>query len=143
MLIDRFHVTTVVIISTVGAVLSVFLFWGFSDALPLLIVFSILYGLFAGGFVTTISGIVKAVKGLDETTDVGTLLGILSAGRGIGAVASGPLSEALLSSRPWQGKASLAYGTGYGGLIVFTGITAAVGGVSFLGKKLGWMKERV
>ncbi|KFY72282.1 hypothetical protein V499_07568 [Pseudogymnoascus sp. VKM F-103] len=143
MLIDRFHVTTVVIISTVGAVLSVFLFWGFSDALPLLIVFSILYGLFAGGFVTTISGIVKAVKGLDETTDVGTLLGILSAGRGIGAVASGPLSEALLSSRPWQGKATLAYGTGYGGLIVFTGITAAVGGVSFLGKKLGWMKERV
>ncbi|OBT86281.1 hypothetical protein VE02_05576 [Pseudogymnoascus sp. 03VT05] len=143
MLIDRFHVTTVVIISTVGAVLSVFLFWGFSDALPLLIVFSILYGLFAGGFVTTISGIVKAVKGLDETTDVGTLLGILSAGRGIGAVASGPLSEALLSSRPWQGKATLGYGTGYGGLIVFTGITAAVGGVSFLGKKLGWMKERV
>ncbi|ELR03521.1 hypothetical protein VC83_03396 [Pseudogymnoascus destructans] len=143
MLIDRFHVTTVVIISTVGAVLSVFLFWGFSDALPLLIVFSILYGLFAGGFVTTISGIVKAVKGLDETTDVGILLGILSAGRGIGAVASGPLSEALLSSRPWQGKASLGYGTGYGGLIVFTGITAAVGGVSFLGKRLGWMKEKV
>ncbi|KFZ03856.1 hypothetical protein V502_10603 [Pseudogymnoascus sp. VKM F-4520 (FW-2644)] len=143
MLIDRFHVTTVVLISTVGAVLSVFLLWGFSDALPLLIVFSILYGFFAGGFVSTFSGVIKALKGLDESTDVGTVLGFLSAGRGIGAVASGPLSEALLRSKPWQGKASLGYGTGYGGLIVFTGITAAVGGVSFLGKRLGWMKEKV
>ncbi|KFX93023.1 hypothetical protein O988_07036 [Pseudogymnoascus sp. VKM F-3808] len=141
MVIDRFHVTTAVLISTVGTVLSVFLFWGLSEALPLLIVFSLLYGFFAGGFVSTISGVVKAMKGMDETTDVGTLIGFLSAGRGIGAIASGPLSEALLSSKPWQGKASLGYGTGYGGLIVFTGITAAVGGVSFLGKRLGWMKE--
>ncbi|KFY09090.1 hypothetical protein V492_05628 [Pseudogymnoascus sp. VKM F-4246] len=143
MLIDRFHVTTVVLISTVGAVLSIFLFWGFSDALPLLIVFSILYGFFAGGFVSTNAGVVKALKSLDESTDAGTLIGVLSAGRGIGAVAAGPLSEALLSSKPWLGKASLGYGTGYGGLIVFTGITTAVGGVSFLGKRLGWMKEKV
>lgn len=143
MLTDRFHVTTVVIISTVGAVLSVFLFWGCSDALPLLIVFSILYGFFAGGFVSTFAGVVKAAKGLDETTDVGSLLGFLSAGRGIGAVASGPLSAALLDSRPWQGKAGLGYGSGYGGLIVFTGITAAVGSVSFFGRQLGWMKEKI
>ena len=139
MLIDRFHVTTVILISTVGAAISVFLFWGLSTALPLLCVFSVLYGFFAGGFVSTNAGVLKVVKQRDERADMGTLIGLLSAGRGIGAVLSGPLSEALLNERPWQGKAGLAYGSGYGGLIVFTGVTAAVGGVSFLGKRLGWM----
>jgi cyanate permease len=139
MLIDRFDVTTVILLSTVGTVLSVFLFWGFSDALPLLIVFSVLYGFFAGGFVSTNAGVIKAIKALDETTDVGILIACLSAGRGIGAVVSGPLSEALLNAKPWQGKASFGYGSGYGGLIVFTGSSAALGAASFLGKHLGWM----
>src|SRR4051794_1991636 len=93
MFIDRFHVTTVVLLSTVGAVVSVFLFWGCSDALALLVVFSILYEFSAGGFASTNAGFIKAVKTLDENTDVGTPIGLLSAGRGIGAVASGPLSE--------------------------------------------------
>ncbi|KAI9741507.1 MAG: hypothetical protein M1818_004313 [Claussenomyces sp. TS43310] len=139
MLCDRFHVTTVILFSTIGATISTFLFWGFSTALPLLCVFSILYGFFAGGFVSTNAGFIKAVKQRDESTDVGILLGIISAGRGIGAVVSGPLSEALLRERVWKGKAELAYGSGYGGLIVFTGVTAAAGGVSFLGRRLGWI----
>ena len=139
MLIDRFHVTTVILLSTVGAAISIFLFWGLSTALPLLCIFSVLYGFFAGGFVSTNAGIIKLVKQRDESADVGMLIGLLSAGRGIGAVLSGPLSEALLNERPWQGKAGLGYGSGYGGLIVFTGVTAVLGSVSFLGKRLGWM----
>lgn len=70
---------------------------------------------------------------------MGLVIGLLSAGRGIGAVVSGPLSEVLLKSRPWQGATSLGYGSAYEGLIVFTGVTAAAGGVSFLGRVLGWM----
>lgn len=139
MLIDRFHVTTVILLSTVGAVISVFLFWGLSTALPLLCIFSILYGFFAGGFVSTNAGVIKVVKQHDESADVGTLIGLLSAGRGIGAVLSGPLSEALVNEMPWQDRAILGYRSGYGRLIVFTGVTAAVGGISFLGKRLGWM----
>jgi MFS family permease len=139
MLVDRVHVTTVIALSTVGTMVAVFLFWGLSTALPLLCVFSILYGFFAGGFVSTFGGIVKAVKKNDERADVGTLIGLLSAARGIGAVASGPLSEALLTGHPWQGQTASAYGSGFGNLIVFTGVTATVGGVSFLGKRLGWV----
>lgn len=60
---------------------------------------------------------------------------MLAAGRGIGAVCSGPLSEALLRDGPWKGEGALGYGTGYGGLIVFTGITALCGGLSFVGKR--------
>jgi len=137
MMIDRFHVTTVILLSSVGAAVSVFLFWGLSGALPLLCVFSIFYGFFAGGFVSTNAGVIKLVKQRDENADVGTLLGVISAGRGIGAVVSGPLSEALLRGKPW--KADLGYGSEYGSLIVFTGITATVGGVGFVGRRLGWV----
>ena len=133
MLVDQVHVTTVIALSTVGTMVAVFLFWGLSTALPLLCIFSILYGFFAGGFVSTFGGVVKDMKQKDERTDVGTLIGLLSAGRGIGAVASGPLSEALLK------ETGSAYGNGFGSLIVFTGVTATVGGVSFLGRRLGWV----
>jgi MFS family permease len=109
----------------------------------LLVVFSVLYGFFAGGFVSTNAGVIKVVKTLDENTDAGSLIGLLSAGRGIGAMVSGPLSGALLRAKPWHGMAGLGYDSAYGGLFVFTGITAAMGGVSFLGKRLGWMRELV
>jgi MFS family permease len=137
-LIDRLHVTTVIMLSTVGAAISVFLFWGLSTALPLLAVFSILYGFFAGGLVSCIAGVIKVVKLRDESADVGTLIGLLSAGRGVGAVVSGPLSELLLKGGDWGG-AGEAYGSGFGGLIVFTGVTATVGGISFIGRRLGWV----
>lgn len=139
MLIDRFHVTTVILLSTIGAALSIFLFWGFATALPLLCIFSIAYGFFAGGFVSTNAGVIKLVKAVDEKADVGMLLGVLSAGRGIGALVSGPLSEALLRGDPWKDELGFAYGSGYGLLIVFTGITAVLGGMSVLGRRLGWV----
>jgi MFS family permease len=139
LLIDRFHVTTVILLSTIGSVTAVFLFWGFSSGLPLLCIFASAYGLFAGGFSSTYTGVLKEIVRREESTDVGLLIGLLSAGRGIGAVLSGPLSEVLLKSRPWQSATSLGYGSAYEGLIVFTGVTAAAGGVSFLGRMLGWM----
>ena len=55
-------------------------------------------------------------------------------------MASGPLSEALLATgREWKGQAGFAYGTGYGPLIVFSGCTAAVGGLSFEARRVGWI----
>jgi len=46
------------------------------------------------------------------------------------------VSEALVRSRAWTGEASGAYGSGYGSLIVFTGITAALGGVGVVGRMI-------
>jgi hypothetical protein len=79
------------------------------------------------------------VKGRDQSADVGIMIGIISAARGVGSIASGPLSEALVKGKPWAGEAGFTYGSGYGDLIVFTGVTAAFGGMSFFGKRLGWM----
>ena len=138
-LIDHFHVTTVAAISTIGATASVFLLWGLAESLPMLYMFALVYGLFAGGFSSIYTGIIKEVQRRQPGTEAGTVFGLLAAGRGIGSVVSGPLSEALLSARPWMGEAKLGYGTGFGGLIVFTGVSAALGGVGFLGKRAGWV----
>lgn len=45
MLVDRFHVATVLAICTVGAVVSVLVFWGLATSIPLLLIFSAAYGL--------------------------------------------------------------------------------------------------
>ena len=137
-LTDRMHVSSVMAICSIGAVLAVFLFWGLAVSLPMLCLFSLLYGLTAGAFSANYSGIVRGVKDHDAGADTGMIIGFLAAGRGIGAVASGPLSEALFRLRAWEGKAKLGYGTGYGALIVFTGITAAAGGTSWLVRRAGW-----
>lgn len=136
---DRLHITTVILISTIGATISVFLLWGFSTSLPLLCIFSLVYGLFAGGFTSTYTGSIQAVKRADDRAEAGLIFGLLAAGRGIGSIVSGPLSEALLSERPWAGDAILGYGTGYGALIVFTGVSAMLGGMSWVGRRVGWV----
>jgi MFS family permease len=47
-LVDRYHVTTVILGSTIGAVVSVLVFWGLATSLELLLIFSAAYGFFAG-----------------------------------------------------------------------------------------------
>lgn len=138
-LIDRMHVTSVILISTIGATLSIFLFWGLAASLPLLCIFSLVYGLFAGGFTSTWTGVIREVQKRERGAEAGLVFGLLSAGRGIGSVLSGPLSEALLKDKPWAGEAGLGYGTGYGGLIVFTGISAILGGFGWIGRRVGWV----
>lgn len=145
---DRFHVTTCILLSTVGATLGVFLLWGLSASLPMLYVFCVVYGLFAGSFTSCWPGIMKDVlaragAGDDRRERYGVIdpsmvFGWLAAGRGIGNIVSGPLSEGLAKGGlMWQGQAEFGYGSGYGGLIVFTGVTALLGGGSWVWKRLG------
>ncbi|OAK95888.1 MFS general substrate transporter [Phaeosphaeriaceae sp. SRC1lsM3a] len=135
--VDRWHITTCILISTIGSTLSVFLLWGFSTNLPLLLVFCIVYGLFAGSYTTTYPGIMSAVKATDHRTDTTMVYAMLVAGRGIGNVICGPVSEALLRVGD-VGSAGL-YASVYGPLVVFTGISAALGGVSCFARTLGWV----
>ncbi|KAL7799903.1 major facilitator superfamily domain-containing protein [Trichoderma ceciliae] len=159
-LVDRLHVTTCVLISTLGAVFGVFLLWGLGSNIGILYVFSLVYGIFAGSFTTSWSGIMKHVikvaTAADKTArstedrlegqhvkpcryDPLMVIAFLSVGRGVGNIVSGPLSEALIKGMPWQSQAIGGYGSGYGVLIVFTGATALMGCVSFLGKRFGWL----
>jgi len=147
-LIDRLDVTTCILISTLGATAGTFLLWGLASSLPVLYVFCVVYGLFAGSFTSAWTGIMKEVaKGggdgegnvAGRSVDPSMVFAFLAAGRGVGNVASGPLSEVMVRGLPWQGKAAAGYGSGFGTLIVFTGVTALVGGGSFLWKRIGWL----
>lgn len=74
---------------------------------------------------------------LGREAKMGTLMGLFAAGRGVGAVLSGPISEVLLDKkRAWgdgngDGDELFAYGTKYRVLIVFTGVSALCGLIAF------------
>lgn len=147
--IDRLDVTTCIMLSTAGTVLGTFFLWGLGgNNLAVLYVFCVVYGFFAGSFTSAWPGIMREVAklghqdqghGSKKPVDPTMVFAFLAMGRGVGNVVSGPLSEALVKGLPWQGKALAGYGSGYGGLIAFTGVTALVGGGSFLWKRLGWL----
>ncbi|KAI1122687.1 major facilitator superfamily domain-containing protein [Nemania abortiva] len=116
-LTDRLPATTCILISSVGTTVGVFIIWGLSSALSVLYVFCIVYGLFAGSFTSTWPGIMRALgrdreeddsqSGIDPTM----IFGWLCAGRGVGSLVSGPLSDALTKGMAWKGLASGGYGT--------------------------------
>jgi MFS family permease len=135
-LCDRTTVTNVIFISAFGSAISIFLFWGFSTTLPAMIIFAIMYGFFAGGYTSTYAGTVKELRQVSAGSDLGSMFGLLSAGRGIGNVICGPISESLLGQSSWYGKALFAYGSAYGPLIAFTGITAALTLTPWVAKRL-------
>lgn len=147
---DRLHVTTCVAISAVGGTMAVLLIWGLSSSLSVLYLFCVVYGLFAGGWTSMWPGIMREVaqrgtaaasENQDEAgqghVDPVMVFGWLCVGRGVGNVISGPLSESLLRGMPWQGLTGAGYGSGYGSLIVYTGVTGLLSGTSFVWKSLG------
>ncbi|KAE9576833.1 MFS transporter asaE [Colletotrichum fructicola] len=142
-LVDRFSAPSCIMLASVGAALGTFLIWGFSSSLGVLYLFCVVYGLFAGAYTSAWPGIMKQVtdheREKERGVDSSMVFGMLAAGRGIGNVISGPLSEALISGSPWKGELAHGYGSGYGTLIIFTGVTALMGGASFFWKRIGWL----
>ncbi|KAJ4294916.1 hypothetical protein N0V88_005155 [Collariella sp. IMI 366227] len=135
-LVDRYHVTTVLNFCTIGTVVAVFVFWSFAVYQPILYIFALLYGMFAGGFPATWSGCTSAVR-KQYAVENGMVIAMFTAGKGIGCVISGPVSGALVASDTWKNTVGYAYGSGYGYLIVFSGITASFASIGWFGKKCG------
>lgn len=61
-IVDKYDVTTCILLSTLGSTASIFLLWGFSTSLAPLMCFCIVYGLFAGSFSSTWPGIMMMMK---------------------------------------------------------------------------------
>jgi hypothetical protein len=85
------------------------------------------------------AGVIQYVRSKVESADAGLIFAFLAFGRGLGNVCSGPLSEALIKGNPWVQETAMAYGTGFGPLITFTGISALLGGCSFLVRRVGYL----
>ncbi|KAK6436892.1 hypothetical protein LTR95_006916 [Oleoguttula sp. CCFEE 5521] len=124
--------STNTLISAGGSAICVLCFWAIkSNTVPaLLIIFSLGYGFFASGYSSTWGGWIKDLEAEaaqnNEAINSGMLYGFMNGARGIGYVAGGlggvGLLKPVLASDHW------ALGTKYGGVMVFTGITSALGG---------------
>ncbi|RYP58646.1 hypothetical protein DL770_010386 [Monosporascus sp. CRB-9-2] len=139
---DKVQTTTCIVISAIGASTGTLLVWGLSSSLGVLYAFCVMYGLFAGCWTSIWPGIMRDIAKPGQLegqryTDPVMIFGLLSAGRGIGNLVSGPLSESLVKGMTWKGEAIGGYGSGYGPLIVYTGVTALFAGSSFIWKRLG------
>lgn len=137
--VDRYNVVDCLLVSAVGSAAGVFLLWGFTTSLGLLYVFCLIYGAFARCQSSAWSAIVRETMKKREGADSGMIWACMSAGKGVGNLCSGPLSEVLLHAGNWN--ASFAYGSGYGALIVFTGVTALLSGWGYAAKRLGWLEK--
>jgi MFS family permease len=134
LLVDRFHISTVLFISAIGSAMSVFLLWGLAVKEPVLYAFAIVYGVFAGGYTASWSGSAVEIRNDYPEAEVAVIMGVLAAGRGFGCMLSGPLSEGLLRIGNEPSGLGFAYGTKFRSLIIFTGITMLFGRFGLLGR---------
>ena len=125
---------TVAAISAVSSSLSAFLFWGLAarGSIALLVLFAITFGFFASGYSATWGGTMNDMEDdaaqRNEAIDSGVLLGLLNGARGIGYVSGGLVSVPLLKAGSATSMGEFGYGTTYGPLIIFTGLSLAFGG---------------
>ncbi|KAF2188546.1 MFS general substrate transporter [Zopfia rhizophila CBS 207.26] len=135
--------TTVTSISAVSSALSTFLFWGLTTQgdVVLLVLFSITFGFFASGYSAAWGGVMNEMEReaaqRNEAIDTGMLYGLLNGARGIGYVSGGLVSVPLLKAGSTSSVGSFGFGTTYGPLIIFTGLSLVFGGSGLLWK---WKK---
>jgi predicted MFS family arabinose efflux permease len=131
-------VATVTSISAVSSALSAFLLWGLASqgSMALLVLFSVTFGFFAGGYSATWGGIINEMEReaalRNEPIDAGMLYGLLNGARGIGYVSGGLAGVPLLKAGNTASVGNFGYGTTYGPLIIFTGLSSAFGGWGML-----------
>ncbi len=136
-LTDRFNSRICIFISAFGATISVFLFWGLAVHVAQLYIFCILFGLFSGCYPAVWPAVMRETARRGEERGFGhvdTLMvySFLCVGRGIGNIVAGPLSEVLVNGMPWKGELIGGFGSGYGALIMFSGLTSLVSGMNTL-----------
>lgn len=136
-LTDRYHAATVMNLCAAGAVSAVFIFWTLAVHQPAMYVFSALYGVFAGSYPSTWAGCAGPIRRNYPGVETGMMLALFVSGRGLGTVLGGPISGALVKSDVWKDHAALAYGSGFGGLIVCSGVTASFMSLPWLAKQFG------
>lgn len=98
----------------------------------MLVLFAVTFGFFASGYSATWGGIMNDIERdaaqNNEAIDSGVLYGLLNGARGIGYVSGGLLSVPLIKAGNTVSTGRFGYGSTYGPLIIFTGLSLAFGG---------------
>ena len=129
---------TITFLSAIGSALSVFLLWGLAarSGVAGLALFSAIYGFFAGAYSATWGGVLKEIEreavSHNEAVNTGVVYSLLNGGRGLGFVVGGVAGVELLKSGAVQHSSNWGYGTEYGSVILYTGVSAVIGGWSVL-----------
>lgn len=140
--------TSTTFISTFTSALAVFLLWGLASAsvhsMALLVLFAIIYGFFAGGYSATWGGVIKEMEKeaaeRNEAIDTGIVYGLLNGARGVGYVSGGLVGVQLLKAGSEKMVGRFGYGTPYGPLILYTGLSTSLGGWSMALKCKGLLR---
>lgn len=137
---------TVSAIPPICCALATFIFWGLTTqgAIGLLLVFSMTFGFFSSGYSATWGGMLKQMEHesaeRNEAVDPGMLYGLLNGVRGIGYASGGIPGVGLLNAGTISANQRFAFGTSYGPLILFTGLSSLLGGWVVLWK---WNPRRL
>jgi MFS family permease len=126
---DYANVFLLLVLSNAGSLIACIL-WVTAVGFNHLVFFAILYGLFAGGYSVLVTRFVTALTA-DQPTSL-WLYGILAFQRGVGNVASGPLSALLLKAMQMNNNGDMSMG--FRQLIYFVGgclLAASAGGIGF------------
>ncbi|KAH8681926.1 putative monocarboxylate transporter [Xylariales sp. PMI_506] len=121
-------------IPPVCCALFTFLFWGLTTqgGIGLLVVYSMTFGFFSSGYSATWGGMLKQLEReaaeRNEAVDSGMLYGLLNGVRGIGYASGGFAGVGLLNAGTISASQRFGYGTPYGPLILFTGLSSLLGG---------------
>ena len=144
----RLRSSTITMISALGSAVTVFLLWGSkSHTIPgLLIAFTLGYGFFASAYSTTWGGWIKDLEreaaDCNEAINTGIVYGLLNGARGIGYVVGGLSGVELLDAGGLNTGKQWALGTRYGSLMLFTGLSAVVGGWGWVWRCCGKSRLR-
>ncbi|THW73980.1 MFS general substrate transporter [Aureobasidium pullulans] len=101
---STFSATTVACISAMSSGLSAILLWGLNTqgSLATLILFSITFGFFAGGYSATWGGLINDLeleaRRSNEAIDSGMVYGVLNGARGVGYIVGGLIGVPLLQA---------------------------------------------
>lgn len=129
---------TITFMSAIGSAISAFLLWGMAarSGMVGLAFFSIVYGFFASAYSSTWGGVLREIEreavAHNEPVDTGIVNSLLNGGRGIGFVIGGLAGIELLKRSETPNPGSWGYGSEYGSLIIYTGVSAVIGGWSVL-----------
>jgi hypothetical protein len=134
-IIDRHHVATGILISTIGAFASVFQIWGVLHVDRFVVEASVRVRYLAGSSTITWPGALRLVQRSIGQVESPMIYSFLSFGRVDGKVSSGPMSDVLIKARTIGGMG--LYGTKYGSLVVYTGVHVTFGRIGVLGKQAG------
>ncbi|KAG0267385.1 hypothetical protein DFQ27_008803 [Actinomortierella ambigua] len=124
---DRFGLINLCLLCVVASSLTTLVIWMLASSLPVMIVYSVSYGLLGGGFISLLGPILAEQFGTGSLT---ILVGIVFGVNGVGSLLGTPIAAALLSAFDNNYKAPIAFigGIMMVGALVFFALKLKAGG---------------